>query len=255
MTCEPVKLYFEESGSGTPVILIHGFPLDHTIWLPVVEHLKSHARLILPDLRGFGQSPMCEDVSSMRLMAEDIHAVMDQLGIEKAILVGHSMGGYASLAFARVFPRRLLGLGLVTTQAAADTLERRQARLTMAADVKRKGVKAYANPMAAKYTCAPEWIEPIKELMLKSQPAGVIAALKGMAERPDATDWLTEIKVPCAVVVGTQDALIPPERTRSMVQMLNHAWLVEIPNAGHMPMLETPQVVANALIQLVNLAK
>jgi len=255
MECRPVQLNYEEFGQGVPLILIHGFPLDHSIWQPVVALLESHARLILPDLRGFGKSPLDEEVSSMRLMAEDIAALMDGLKIEKAILAGHSMGGYVCLNFARVYPRRLLGLALVATQAAEDTLERRQARLATAAEVKRKGVRVVAGSMPARLTNQPDLLEPLKKLILKTPSKGVQAALKGMAERPDATDWLTEITVPSAVIAGAQDTLIPPGRSKTMAQMLNHAWLVEIAGASHMPMMESPVEVADALLQLVKLAK
>ena len=255
MEYKPVQLNYEEFGQGVPLILIHGFPLDHSIWQPVVAMLESHTRIILPDLRGFGASPLGEEGSSMRLMAEDIAALMDGLKIERAILAGHSMGGYVCLNFARVYPRRLLGLALVATQAAEDTLERRQARLATSAEVKRKGVRIVAGSMPAKLSSQPDLQEPLKKLILKAPSKGVQAALKGMAERPDATDWLTEITVPTAVIVGKQDMLISPERSRTMVQMLNHAWLVEIAGASHMPMMETPRELAEALLQLVKLAK
>lgn len=254
MACTPVQLSFDDFGQGVPLILIHGFPLDRSIWTPVVEMLKPHARVILPDLRGFGQSPLGEEVSTMRLMAEDIAALMDTLGIEKAVLAGHSMGGYVCLNFARAYPRRLLGLGLVATQAAADTLERRQARLATAAEMKRKGIRVVANSMPQKLTTQVDFHEPLKKLIQKNTVKGVQAALLGMAERPDATDWLAEITVPTAVIAGAQDTLISPERSKTMAQMLNHAWLVEISNASHMPMMEAPQEVAEALLQLVRLS-
>ena len=126
MEINPVDLFYKEYGQGTPVIFLHGFPFDHSIWEPLVPLLSKDARMILPDLRGFGRSPVTEDIYSMRLLAEDVLHLMDHLKIEKAVLVGHSMGGYVSLAFAHAYPGRLLGLGLVATQAAADGPERRQ---------------------------------------------------------------------------------------------------------------------------------
>lgn len=255
MDYKPVKLNFIEFGKGVPIILIHGFPLDHSIWLPVVPLLQEKARVILPDLRGFGQSPVVAEDGNMRTMAEDIANLMDDLGLEKAILVGHSMGGYVCLNFARAFPQRLMGLGLVATQAAGDSLERRQARLVMAEDVKRKGVKSIADGMATRLTNQPELAQSMKRLILKAPTRGVMAALHGMAERADATDWLVEMVVPTVVIAGTEDALIPIERSRTMAQMLNHAWLVEVSGASHMPMMEAPEQVAAALLQLVQLAK
>src|SRR5512133_3839444 len=152
MEINPVDLYYEEHGQGTPVIFLHGFPFDHTIWKPIVPLLKNEARLILPDLRGFGKSPVPDGVYTMRLQAEDIKQLMDKLAIEQAVLVGHSMGGYVALSFAQAYPSRLLGLGLVATQASADNPERRQSRYKAAEAVAHKGAKVVASNMVSTLT-------------------------------------------------------------------------------------------------------
>lgn len=255
MDLEPVELYYEEFGQGFPVILLHGFPLNHTIWMPVVERLQSHARVITPDLRGHGKSPATDGDYSMRLMAEDIHALMNRLDISKAVLVGHSMAGYASLAFARAYPGRLAGLAMVASQAEADSPEKRQARYITAEEVGRKGVRRVAKSMLPKLTPRKELAADLLEIMLKTPKTGVVGALKGMGERPDALEWLAEIEVPVVVIAGEQDVIIPMERARTMAQILRRGWLVEIPEAAHMPMLEAPQAVADAIRQLVNLAE
>jgi pimeloyl-ACP methyl ester carboxylesterase len=246
-----VDLNFVERGQGAPIILIHGFPFDHTLWDEIAAGLAGHARVILPDLRGFGASPVPDGVYSMRLMAEDIAALMDKLGLRKAVLVGHSMGGYISLAFAQAYPDRVAGLALVTSMAAADTPERRQGRLRLAESVKRKGVKAVIEANLERYSPDPAVREKTRELMLKSQRKGVSAALKGMAERPDYTELLAELKAPCVVIAGTADAIVTAERTREMVQMLSRGWLVEVPGGGHMPMYENPSVLIAALKELL----
>jgi 3-oxoadipate enol-lactonase len=247
-----VQLYYEEYGQGLPVVLIHGFPLDHSIWNPLVPLLKDHARLILPDLRGFGKSPASEStpVFTMRMLADDILNLLDQLKIEQAVLVGHSMGGYVSLNFAHSYPHRLLGLGLVSTQAAADTPERRQARMIMAEEIGRRGLKHPTEPMLGKLTTQADLVDPLRQLVLGQPPKSVIAAQKGMAERPDASEWLSAIQVPAAVIAGSQDAFIHTEVTREMVRLLGWSWLVEIAGTGHLPMMEAPKAVANALRQL-----
>ncbi len=129
-----VSLYYEERGSGTPVVLLHGFP-------PGPYHLESggalleiHARLILPDLRGHGKSPLGQ-VNSIREMAEDVAVLLDMLDISRAILVGHSMGGYVALAFCPGASHRLAGLGLVASQAESDT-RKNNGRYNTAADVR-----------------------------------------------------------------------------------------------------------------------
>ncbi|WP_322510149.1 alpha/beta hydrolase, partial [Anaerolinea sp.] len=142
MTNQPVRLFYREHGQGKPMILIHGFPLDHSIWDAVAEDLSEKARVIIPDLRGYGKSPKPEGEYTMRMMADDLIALLDQLGIDKAIMVGHSMGGYITLALAKAYPQRLSGIGFVATQAAADLPERRQARLILVDEIKRKGAQA-----------------------------------------------------------------------------------------------------------------
>lgn len=248
---EKVSLYFEEHGHGTPVVLIHGFPLDHTIWNPLVPLLEGKARLILPDLRGYGKSLVTRGTYDMGLLADDIKEMLDGLNIRQAVLVGHSMGGYVSLAFARCYPERLLGLALVASQAAADTPERRQGRLQTAGEVERRGVKSLAKTMPEKLTTHPDLVEPLRQLILQANPAGVAGALKGMADREDMTRRLSEINVPTLIIAGAQDSLIPLEKSREMERLLPRGWLVEIPNAGHMPMMEAPEMVAEALFRLL----
>jgi 3-oxoadipate enol-lactonase len=251
---QAVDLHYIERGQGCPMILIHGFPFDHTLWEQVAVSLEPHSRLILPDLRGFGQSPAPEGVYTMRLMAEDIAALLDRLEIRKAILVGHSMGGYISLAFAQAYPDRLAGLALVCSAAAADSPERRQGRLRLAERVKRKGVKAVVEANLERLSPNAQVRELTQELILKSTRKSVVAALKGMAERPDYTELLAQLKVPCVVIAGSEDAIIPAEQAREMVQMLSRGWQVEIPGGGHMPMFEAPDLVSAAITDLVQRA-
>lgn len=251
----PVDLYYEESGKGIPVIFIHGFPFDHSIWEPLIPLLKDHARMILPDLRGFGKSPVTDEVYSMRLLAEDIAQLMDHLKIEQAVLVGHSMGGYVTLAFAQAYPGRVSGLGLVATQAAADLPERRQTRYKTAEAVAHKGARVVVSNMVNALTPHQELIAPLSALILQAPPTAIVGALKGMAERHDLTGELSKVTVPAVVLVGDSDQLLPRDRVETMAQMLPKGWLVEIPHAGHMPMMEDPEAVAEPLRQLFDLSQ
>lgn len=254
MELDPVDLHFEEYGRGTPVVLLHGFPFDHTIWEPLIPLLAQESRLILPDLRGFGSSPVPEGTYSMRLLAEDVAHLMDRLEIEKAVLVGHSMGGYVSLAFAQAYPGRLLGLGLVATHSAADSPERRQSRNKLAVSALHKGARVVASNLVNNLTPKQELLEPINELILRAHPTGIAGALRGMAERHDLTGELSNVVVPAVVIVGKADRLLNHELVETMAQMLPKGWLVEIPDAGHMLTLEHPQQVAGTLQQLLKLA-
>jgi 3-oxoadipate enol-lactonase len=254
MEFNTVDLYYEEYGHGIPAIFLHGFPFDHTIWEPLIPMLEKQTRMILPDLRGFGRSPVTEGVYSMRLLAEDIVHLMNRLDIEKAVIVGHSMGGYASLAFAHAYPGRLLGLGLVATHSAADNPERRQARQKLAEQVTHKGARVVASNLVSTLTPKKELVEPIQSLILQAHPTGISGALRGMAERPDLTGELSNITVPAVVIVGKADQLMPRDLVDTTAQMLPKGWLVEIPDAGHMLMMEDPQAVAEALTEMLKMA-
>jgi len=251
MELEPVELFVEERGQGTPVVLLHGFPLDHTIWTPLIPHLENKVRLIMPDMRGYGQSPNKDEIHSMRLLATDIAALLDRLDLEKVILCGHSMGGYVALSFAHAYPNRLMGLGLISTQADADTPERRQARLITAREIQRRGVKYIADGMALKLTKDTDLQKNLHAIMMRNKSKAIIASLKGMAERPDANPWLSGIKNPAVIVAGTEDQLIPIDRAHNFTQMISKSWVVEIQQAGHVPMMEAPSQVADALQQLI----
>jgi 3-oxoadipate enol-lactonase len=251
MELNPVQLNFEEIGEGIPVVFLHGFPFDHTIWGEMVPLLRDQARVILPDLRGFGGSPVTDGVYSMRLLAEDILQLLNKEKIDRAILVGHSMGGYISLAFAHAYPHRLAGLALVSTQAAADTPERRQSRLQLVEEIGRRGTKVVAEGMTPKLCANPDLGKPLHKMMMKWQAKALVGALKGMAERPDALEWLPAISIPTVVIAGTADAFIPIERAETMAQLLGMGWLVSLPGIGHMPMLEAPRQTAEALSQLI----
>ncbi len=251
MNDQTIRLYFEEAGQGTPMILLHGFPLDHTIWQPLVAPLEGHARLIMPDLRGFGQSPAPEGVYTMREMADDVLALMERLEIEHAILVGHSMGGYVSLAFAHAYPHRVAGLGFVSTHAAPDTPDHAAKRIEEARKVARLGTGFLTKDMSKKITNKPELVEPIRQIMDKVPKQTVIAALKGMAERANSTPLLALMSAPAVVIHGVEDKFVSLEKAQDMAQLLPRAWLVQVPQAGHMPMMSDPGVVAGALSELI----
>lgn len=246
-----IKLYYQNFGDGLPVVLIHGYPLNHTIWLPVAERLASeNFQIILPDMRGFGLSPAPGGTSTMDLMAGDVLNLLDELGIEKAVLVGHSMGGYVSMAFSRLYPGRLAGLGLVCTQASADSPEKRQERLNTARQVLKQGTQRISESMPARLAENGEIRDAVAEIIRRTTPEGIAGALRGMAERPDFTEWLASIKVPAVVIHGMLDKITPLENSELMSRLICRSWLVRIPDAHHLPMLENPESVAHAMIEL-----
>lgn len=245
-----IHLAYERRGRGTPMVLLHGFPLDHHLWDDIAPLLEDNFDLILPDLRGFGESTTVDLFYAMEDFASDVAGLLDYLGIPKATIVGHSMGGYIALAFARLYPERVSGLGLVASQAAADAPERREGRYKSAAEVADKGIASVVEVMTTKFTPDPRLQEAARQSMERQPPAAYIGALKAMAERVDSTPLLSSIQYPVVIVHGDADALVPIDRAREVKAAVPHAHLVEISGAGHMPMMEAKEETAQALRQL-----
>jgi 3-oxoadipate enol-lactonase len=245
-----IHLAYERRGQGRPLVLLHGFPLDHHLWDDVAPLLEDSFDIIVPDLRGFGNSTMIESALSMDDYASDIASLLDHLNIQKAAIVGHSMGGYVALAFARRYPERVSGLGLVSSQLLADPPERKEGRYKSAADVEANGIGSVVEAMAPKFTTDQKLQAYARESMQRQQPAAYIGALKAMAERADSTPLLSSFHFPVVIVHGDSDSLIPIDRAREVKQALPQAHLVELQGAGHMPMMEAAEKTAEALRHL-----
>lgn len=246
-----IELAYIRRGQGTPLVLLHGYPLDHHIWDDIVPLLETTFDLIVPDLRGFGESTTVDTSYILDDFVSDIVGLLDHLGIQKTALAGHSMGGYISLAFARLFPDRVAGFALVASQMLADPPDRKEGRYKSAEDVKLNGIGGVVDTMTAKFTPNEQLQTVARKIMERQQPAAYIGALKAMAERLDSTPLLGSMKYPVVVVHGDADALVPIERAREVKAALPHAHLFEIAGAGHLPMMEAIEQTAEALKQLV----
>ena len=245
-----IDLAYERRGQGMPLVLVHGFPLDHHLWDEVVPLLEDTFDVILPDLRGFGESTTVDSPYGMDELASDIAGLLDQLGVQKAAIAGHPMGGYVALAFARLYPNRVSGLGLVSSQVLADPPERKEGRYKSAADVSANGIGGVVETMTPKFTTDERLQAYARAAMERQSPAAYIGALKAMAERADSTPLLSALHVPVVVIHGDADSLIPRDRAREVKAALPQAHLVEIPGAGHIPMMEAKEKTAEALKHL-----
>jgi pimeloyl-ACP methyl ester carboxylesterase len=184
-------------------------------------------------------------------LASDIAGLLDQLGIQKTAIAGHSMGGYVALAFARLYPDRISGLGLISSQVLADAPDRKEGRYKSAAEVADKGIGGVVEAMTTKFTASEILQAFARRTMERQQPAAYIGALKAMAERSDSTPLLSTIlQYPVVVIHGDADMLIPVDRAREVKAALPQAYFVELKGAGHLPMLEAAQETANALKHL-----
>jgi len=245
-----IKLAYIRQGKGTPLVLLHGYPLDHQLWDEVIPLLKDSFDLIVPDLRGFGESTTVDTPYTMDDIASDIAGLLDHLGVQKTAIVGHSMGGYVALAFARLYPERMNGLGLVSSQLLADPPDRKEGRYKTAADVAEKGISGVVDAMTSKFTSSPQWQAFARKNMEEQRPAAYVGALKAMAERVDSTPLLSSIKYPVVVIHGNADMLIPIDRAREVKAALPKTHLVEVKGVGHVPMLDAPHDTAQGLMQL-----
>jgi pimeloyl-ACP methyl ester carboxylesterase len=243
-----IQIGYEQWGQGDrPLVLIHGFGLDRTIWRETAEQYLADYRVILPDVRGHGESNAPEGAYPMSLLAADLAGLLDHLQIEEAVVCGHSMGGYIALAFAAQFPDRLAGLGLITTRAEADSPEKRAGRYALVEAVRARGSVALAETLAPRLSHEPDLVQAAYEMIAATSPQGIIGAALGMAERPDRTALLDEIDVPALVVAGIEDQIVDLEDALGMVERLAQGEFVEINCAGHLPMWEQPESLGRAL--------
>lgn len=250
-----INLYHEDHGQGTPVLFVHGFPLSGAMWEQQVAALAPHYRVIVPDLRGFGKSEVPAGPYTMETFADDLAALLDTLSIEQVVLAGLSMGGYISFAFLRRHAARLRGLILCDTRATPDTDEARANREVNAQMVESQGASAIADKMLPNMlapTAPPERQAQLRSMMTANQPAGIAAALRGMALRGDSTDLLASIAVPTLLIVGSQDVLSPPQEMQQGLQAhIPGSTLVEVPDAGHVANLDNPDAFNTAVLEFL----
>ncbi|MBV7698226.1 alpha/beta fold hydrolase [Streptomyces sp. TRM70350] len=240
-------LAYEDKGADTPsrppLVLVHGHPFDHTMWAPQIEAFAAERRVIAPDLRGYGASPVTPGITPLSVFAQDIGALLEELKVESYVLAGLSMGGQIAMECYARFGDRVRGLVLADTFPAAETPEGRRARTATADRLLREGMRGYADEvlekMVAPYASA-EVKAHVHGMMTGTPPEGAAAALRGRAERPDYRELLTRVTVPALVVVGADDTYTPVSDARAMHTALPDSTLHVIDGAAHMPNLERP---------------
>jgi 3-oxoadipate enol-lactonase len=253
------SMAYTDAGQGLPLLFIHGYPLSRSLWQLQIEALSDVARVLAPDLRGFGDSQSVPGPYSMDLFADDLNAFLDALGIaEPAVICGLSMGGYVAFAFYRKYAHRVRGLVLTSTRAAPDTAEGKARRDQAAAEAMQAGVASVVDGMLPKLLAPqnlkkrPELVERASSIMASASLQGVVGALNAMKERPDSTPTLGRIAVPTLVVHGAEDSIVPLEEARQMAAAIPGARLEVIPDAGHLLNIENPQVYNQALRQFLD---
>ncbi|WP_329280513.1 alpha/beta fold hydrolase [Streptomyces sp. NBC_00691] len=246
------EVHYEDRGEGPALLLVHGHPFDHTMWRPQIERFSRTHRVVAPDLRGYGATPLGtagpdgqRAVTGLDDFAEDLIALLDVLHIDTCVLAGLSMGGQIAMELVRRHPERVRGLVLADTFPAAETAEGKAARNAMADRLLAGGaeaMRAYADEvldrMVAPYNthAAPH----VHRMMCATDPAGAAAALRGRAERPDYRKTLTTVPYPALVVVGRDDSYTPVADAEEMHALLPGSTLAVIEGAAHLPNLERP---------------
>ena len=236
-------------------VLLHAFPIGANLWEPQMRSIPPGWRLITPDLRGFGGSTELDSLSALSIsdFADDVTDLLDELGVERAVIGGASMGGYAALAFLQAVPERVRALVLANTRAGADSPEARANRRNMLALVDREGPPGVAREMMPKLLGTttretnPEIEATVRRLIKQQSPVAVRSAIHRMMHRPDSTALLAQITVPTLIITGEEDDLIPVNESRAMAAAVKGSQLVVIPHAGHLSNLEQPDAFNTAL--------
>ena len=248
-----IEMAYDDAGAGLPVVLLHGFPFNRSMWSEQVLALRASHRVITPDLRGHGETTTTDDPATMDEMARDVAALMDELNIERAVIGGLSMGGYVALAFYRRFQLRTRALILADTRPQADTMEARRKREEQANKILQEGMKAIADDFLTKVLTPttlserPEIAGRVRAMIMDTKPEGAAAALRGMAVRIDHTDFLPRIMSPTLIIVGSEDQLTPPKDAELMHREIGGSRLVQIQGAAHISNLERPTEFNRAL--------
>jgi 3-oxoadipate enol-lactonase len=252
-----VELAYTDEGRGTPLLLIHAFPLNKSMWETQARAFKASYRVITIDLRGHGKSEAPLWRYTMEQFADDLCGLLDHLGVGKAVLGGLSMGGYALFAFYRKYPDRATALVLADTKAGVDTPEGKAGRYAMAQKLSKEGIGTVEEAMLPRLlspgtlrTQSPI-VEQVRQMIRSTPVSGIVGDLMAMTDREDALPLLPRITCPTLVVVGEQDQATPPAESRLIAESIPGAHLVIIPRAGHLANLEEPEAFNRALLRFL----
>lgn len=242
-----ITLGYSDHGSGLPIVFLHAFPLNRTMWAAQEAALSSQFRTITIDLLGHGESDAPLWHYTLNQAADDVCVLLDHLSITQALCVGLSMGGYVLFAFYRKYRERVKGLVLADTRAQADTAEGKEGRFQMAQTAYKKGPAAIADIMIPKLLSSatiqtrPEIVQKVRTMIEGNQVSGITGDLMAMAKRPDSTPLLHQITCPTQIIVGELDLATPPSDAKLMAEEIPGARLALIPNAAHLANLEQPE--------------
>ena len=249
-----IDIAYNDQGSGdTPIVLVHGFPLDKRMWEPQIQALSGEFRIITPDLRGHGESQVTPGPYTMDLLADDLKGFLDALNLQQVVLGGFSMGGYVVFSFYRKYPERVNSLMLLDTRPQPDSEDAQKGREDMAQLAEREGASPIAERLIPRLLSPDtvanrqDVVDTVTTMITGCPVEGIAGDLRGMALRGDSSDLLPKINVPTLIIVGDQDAITPPAESHSMAAIIPNTTLVEVSGAGHISNLENPDEFNHAI--------
>lgn len=261
LVLDKASLYYRDTGSGIPVLLIHGFAEDGAVWNEVAGRLASDCRLLVPDLPGSGRSELSEETVSMESLAGTLKQLLDKEGIERCVFIGHSMGGYISLAFAEQYPERMAALGFFHSTAYADTGEKKLNRKKSIEFIQQHGAAPYIRQSTPNLFAAgtrekrPALVEDMVRRYSDFAPASLIAYLGAMMQRPERLSVLERFEGPVLFIIGEKDQVVPLDQALRQAHLPPIAEVRLLPEAGHMGMLEDAEAGSNAIRSFLNFIK
>ncbi len=254
---DDAEIFYHVQGEGPPLFLLHPFPANHEFWLPVAEALGTRYKIILPDLRGHGDSQAGIGPATMEKHAADIARIMEDTEVDRAPFVGVSIGGYALFEFWKRHRDRVTALGLCNTKAPADSVEARNGRLQAANEVLERGTEPFFQGMLPKVLASttremrPDLVEGVLRMMRKMSPQDVAEVQRGMAQRADSVEILKTINVPTLLVTGDEDTSTGIKEAELMRQHIAGSQLRVVRKAGHYAAWEQSEEVGKLLRQFL----
>ncbi|MBL7717833.1 MAG: alpha/beta hydrolase [Flavipsychrobacter sp.] len=251
------QLAYRKSGQGPALVLIHGFPENGGLWGRVVPLLENDFTVIVPDLPGTGNSTLGTAGASMEDMADGIKMLLENVGLSRAVIAGHSMGGYVALAFADRYPDMLAGLALVHSTASADNDDKKETRRKSIALITKGGKEPFIKQMIPNLFAPtfreahPSVIEEQVKRGMELEADSMVAFYEAMMNRPDRTDLLEKATFPVQFIIGKEDALVPAEVALAQSRMASRNFVSLYSNTGHMSMIEQPSSLARDLSDFV----
>ena len=255
------SFFYSDSGEGLPVVLLHGNCETSDIWSGIQSHLVKKFRIITIDLPGFGGSPLLDYAFSLEDVAKEINSFLDSIKLNKYVLIGHSLGGYIALAFAKLFEDKLLGLGLFHSSVFEDDSEKKESRTKLMEFIKANGVKLFIKTFIPSLFYK-ENLYPLKDIVhdLKksaeqTQPESVIQYARAMRDRNSSEDILKEFSKPVMFIIGDEDASVPLDKSLQQVKLPRNSHFLRLDETGHMGMFEKPDETTKFIEGFLNFCK